>query len=411
MKEMIVVLDIGTTKISMTYGEINKEGELSISGYEEVIATGLSNGVIVNIDKTVEEILLVKKKLEKFIGIHVDKIYLLLSGNICSIYKNRGMIAISSEEKEITPNDIKRVIDVTTAIPTSKHNTIIGVDPYEYVVDGIRNVSDPIGMIGHRLELKANIIMSKTSIITNLEKVVEKSGLKVLGRVLQPISISNIILRREKVNYVTSIVDVGGESTGISIFEGSNLVDMYTIPLGGKNITKDIGYFFKLSFNTAEAIKKSLIDFSVGYEEEEEVLIENSFHEKVPINKSLLNDVAYDRVEEILNMIKDSFKRYDKPINRVVLVGGGLGEFPGIEEIIKYNLKIPCKVYKERLFDEEKSLLAPSIAAIKDEYNNYFPLKEKELNQKHEDEDVEQQEVNGKVGIVTKLRAFIDEFL
>ena len=255
MSGYIIGIDIGSSNICAAAGKVDRVGKMQILGITSSDCNGVKKGIVVDIDKTSESIKNCINSLERMIDIKINEAYISLPGGISELMWNKGVIAVSSEDREIRYNDVKRVLKAAKIITIPNDKEVIGVIPEQYIIDGYDNIKDPIGMNGLRLEVDAQIILARSTIINNIFKSVNKAGIKVLGIVFQPIAISQVVLKEEEIQRGVALVDVGSESINIYIYEGGILRSISTIALGGNIITNDISVCLKLPFSEAEKLK------------------------------------------------------------------------------------------------------------------------------------------------------------
>jgi cell division protein FtsA len=236
MKEHIVGIDLGSSKICGAVGKISSNGKLQIIGITSVVCSGLNKSVVIDIDSTAEAIKQCVIQLERMTDTQISEGYISLPGGICELVRNTGMIAISSEDREIKQGDVDRVIEAAKLISVPLDKEIVGVEPEQYIVDGYDNIKDPRGMSAERLEVEAQVVMAQTTVVSNLLKSVKRAGIKVNGIVLQPSAIAEAVIRKEEKDMGIAIVDVGAETIDISIYKGAKLKYTSILQLGGNTI-------------------------------------------------------------------------------------------------------------------------------------------------------------------------------
>lgn len=252
--DIIVSLDIGTSKVRAIIGEV-VNGAINIIGVGSADSEGIRKGAIVDIDQTVQSIRNAIDHAERMVGIQITEVYVGISGSHISLQTSHGVVAVSNEDREIGDEDIERVIQAAKVIPLAPEREIIGVVPNQYLVDGLDEIHDPRSMIGVRLEVQATIITGAKTAIHNLLRVVEKSGVKVSGLILMSLAAGHLSLSRDEKAVGTVLVDIGAGQTTIAIFEQNNLVATSTLPIGGEYITNDISIGLRTQADIAEKIK------------------------------------------------------------------------------------------------------------------------------------------------------------
>ncbi len=327
--DVIVSLDIGTSKIRVIIGEVNN-GALNIIGVGSADSFGIKKGAIVDIDQTVDAIRNAVDHAERMVGITIDRVFVGISGNHIDLQNSHGVVAVSSEDKEINELDIERVLQASRVIALPPEKEIIDVVPKEFIVDGLSGIHDPRGMIGVRLEVEATIITGSKTIIHNLVRTIEKSELEIAGFILMPLAASKIALSNDEKNLGVVLVDIGKGVSTISIFEHGNLEKTTVLPIGGEYITNDISIGLRTEGDTAEKVK---LKFGMASLEEacDDVKFKvsriGSNVEKEFSQKDLAH-IIEPRVREMFQLIQEEVYRlgYTKEIaGGFVLTGGVMG--------------------------------------------------------------------------------------
>ena len=347
MNEHVVGIDLGSSKICGAVGKINSNGKLQIIGITSVVCSGLNKSVVIDIDSTAEAIKQCITQLERMTDIQISEGYISLPGGICELVRNTGMIAISSEDREIKQSDVDRVIEAAKLIQIPSDKEIVGVEPEQYIVDGYDNIKDPRGMSGARLEVEAQVVMAHSTVVSNLLKSVKRAGIKVNGIVLQPSAISEAVLKKEEKDMGIAIVDVGADTIDISIYKGSKLKYTSILQLGGNNITNDISVCLKVPFSEGERLKLKYGSLIKGKDiDVEKIRVKDSYDNFMDIDNNLLVDIIEARVEELLNLIKRNLLNsgFFNEISGVVIVGGGISLFRGTTELSKLILNKSVRI-------------------------------------------------------------------
>ncbi|MEX2415826.1 MAG: cell division protein FtsA [Paenibacillaceae bacterium] len=252
--DIIVSLDIGTSKVRAIIGEINN-GVINIIGVGTAESEGIRKGAIVDIDKTVSSIRNAISHAERMVGIQISEVYVGIAGNHISLQASHGVVAVSNEDREIGHDDIERVLQAAKVIALPPEREIIGIVPKQYLVDGLEGIHDPRGMIGVRLEVEATIITGAKTAIHNLVRCIERSELRLSGLLLMSLSAGQLALSKDEKMLGTCLVDIGAGATTISVFEQGNLIAISTLPIGGEFITNDISIGLRTQSEIAEKIK------------------------------------------------------------------------------------------------------------------------------------------------------------
>ncbi|MDP4178722.1 MAG: cell division protein FtsA [Bacillota bacterium] len=336
MDKYTVGVDIGTSKICAAVGKVDRNGDLQIVGITTEPSSGVKKGVVVDIDSTAESIRNCIHQLEKIINIKITEVNLAMPSYNTEIIWNKGVVAVLSENKEVTNDDVERVIKAAKAISISIDKQIIGFEVEQFILDGHQDVIEPIGMFGSKLEVEGQVVVSPASIFNNLVKSVDKAGYKIKNVILQPSALSDLIIGREESSIYTSIVDVGADTIDIFVYKGSKICFTEVVPLGGNIITNDISQCLKLPFTIAERLKVKYGNIKNDKTEvSENIKVNLDYNDTVYVNQNELNEVIKARVEELIEIIGQKLvdSGYFENISKIVLVGGGLSFFDGINEL------------------------------------------------------------------------------
>ena len=253
--EIYVSLDIGTTSIKVVVAETNN-GRVNIIGVGNEKSRGLSRGVIVDIDETVYSIQQAVEQAERKAGVKINEVIVGVPSNQLAIEDCHGMIAVASDNREITARDVDNVISAAKVRSVPPEREIISIIPEEFIVDGFNGIRDPRGMIGVRLELYARLITGPKTIIHNIRRCVQKAGLQISELVLQPHAIAQVALNRDEREFGTVVIDMGGGQTSASILYDNQLKYSFVDQEGGDFVTKDISIVLNTSLDSAERVKR-----------------------------------------------------------------------------------------------------------------------------------------------------------
>ncbi|MEW6482325.1 MAG: cell division protein FtsA [bacterium] len=342
----IVGLDIGTTKVCVCVGEIKKNGKIEIIGIDTKPCSGLHRGMVSNISQTTASIEQSMSKAELMSGSKIESVTINISGSSVKGITNPGMIAIK-KGGGITKLDVKRVIETAKAVNIAQDMEILHYLPQSYRVDDQDGIEDPVGMIGMRLETEVYFITAKKTAIQNLMMCVEKAGLKMINQpVLSLLAGAEAVLSPDEKHLGVALIDIGGGTTDMAIFIEGNLHHLYTISIGGTNITKDISIVLKTSFENAERIKRERgCCFSSLISENEEIVLQPFGGQKEQsVPRHILSEVIQSRMEEMFSMLDKEITRFKPRINAgVVLIGGG-AMMGGCVELCKEIFNLPVRL-------------------------------------------------------------------
>ncbi len=422
MDEYIIGIDIGSSKIRAAAGKLDKYGKMQIMGITSSNCNGVKKGIVIDIDNTSESVKECIDALERMVDANIKEAYISLPGGISELLWNKGVVAVSSEDREIEENDKQRVLKASKIITIPSDKEIIGVIPQQYIIDGYDKIKDPIGMSGLRLEVDSQIILAQTTVVNNLFKSVTKAGIKVLGVVFQPLAISQVVLKDDEIQRGVAVVDMGSESTNIFIYEGGNLASIGTVTLGGNIITNDIALCLKIPLPEAENLK--IKHSSVGQDNincDLKIEVNADYNNIIHVEYYILKQIIEARVEELLYIIDKKLKacEYYEKVSGIVIVGGGLSLIKGIEDFGKDIFKKPVRIGTPRYIGASSPLYASSVGIVQDvaeaiKDKSFVAKTEKESEKKHK-EWTKSKEIKGNSnensnGLMSRVKEFFTDF-
>ncbi|EGO7774499.1 cell division protein FtsA [Enterococcus faecalis] len=343
---MYVGLDIGTTSVKVVVAEYI-EGQMNIIGVGNAKSDGLNRGIVVDIDQTVQAIQRAVRQAEEKAGIQIKSVNVGLPANLLEVESCQGMIAVSSESKEITDEDVRNVASAALVRSTPPERQIVAILPQDFTVDGFEGIKDPRGMLGVRMEMFGVVYTGPKTIIHNIRKCVEKAGLGINELVITPLALTETILTDGEKDFGTIVIDMGGGQTTTSVIHDKQLKFTHVNQEGGEFITKDISIVLNTSFNNAEALK---INYGDAYPErtsanEEFPVDVIGKSEPVRVDERYLSEIIEARVEQILRKSKEFLDEIDAfELPGGVVLTGGAASMPGIvdlaQEIFEANVKL-----------------------------------------------------------------------
>jgi cell division protein FtsA len=348
-ENIIVGLDIGTTKICCVVGEVSTK-EANIIGIGTHPSVGLRKGVVVNIESTVESIKKAVEEAELMAGCEISSVYAGIAGGHITGFNSRGIVAIKGPE--ITPGDVERVIDAARAVAIPMDREVIHVLPQEYIVDDQAGIQNPVGMAGVRLEAKIHIVTGAVTSAHNIVKCANRAGLDVCDIVLESLASGEAVLTNEERQLGTALLDLGGGTTDLAVFSGQNIKHTFVLALGGDNLTNDIAVGLRAPLVEAEKIKKkygSCLAATISGEETIEVPgMGGRKPRKLP--RQILGEILEPRMEEIFSLIKREIYRaeMENNVSSGVVVTGGTSLLEGVSEIAEAVLGLPTRLGKPR---------------------------------------------------------------
>lgn len=347
-EKIVVGLDIGTTKICAIVGKRNEFGKINILGLGKAHSDGVSRGVVVNIEKTVQAIREAISEAEKQSGIKIEVVHVGIAGEHVRSMQHKGIITLNNPDFEIRQEDVYRLHEDMFKIATQPGTEIIHVLPQEYTVDNQSGIIDPVGMSGVRLEGNFHIVTGQTTAANNIYKCVVRAGLEVAELILEPLASSAAVLTEEEKEAGVCLVDIGGGTTDIAVFEGNIIRHTAVIPFGGNIVTEDIKQGCKVMKKHAELLKiqygSALADAVT-----EDVVISIPGPRDRPakeIHKSMLASVIQSRMEEITEFIAAEIKNSgfeDKLVAGIVVTGGG-AQLQHIKQCVEFVTGVDTRI-------------------------------------------------------------------
>lgn len=349
--EILVSLDIGTATIKVIIGEVLNDS-LNIIGVGTAKSLGMRKGAIVDIDQTVHSIRNAVEQAERMVGMEIKRVVVGINGNHIQLQPCHGVVAVQSENREISDEDITRVIDGAQVISIPPEREIIDVIPKQFIVDGLEEITDPRGMIGVRLEMEGTIITCSKTVLHNILKCVERADLEIADICLQPLSAGTIALSADEKSLGIALIDIGGGCTTVSVFENDHLAATSVVPLGGDNITKDLSIGLRTSTEDAEDIKLNYGHAYYQDAEEDETfqVLGIGSNEKQLYNQLQIADMIEARLEEIYIFAERELHKmgYQDLPGGYVLTGGSM-KLPGAlelaQDVLRTNVRIAIPDY------------------------------------------------------------------
>ncbi|MBL7212956.1 MAG: cell division protein FtsA [Desulfobacteraceae bacterium] len=344
-KEIIVGLDIGTTKICAVVGEVRPDGT-EIIGMGSHPSEGLRKGVVINIEQTVNSIKEAVEEAETMAGCEISSVYTGIAGGHLKGFNSHGVIAL--KEKEVTKKDIERVIEAASAVAIPMDREVIHTLVQEFIVDDQGEIVDPLGMSGVRLEAKVHMVAGAVTSAQNIIKCANRAGLDVCNIVLESLASSEAVLSKEERNLGTALLDFGGGTTDMAVFSKGAVKHTSVLALGGDNLTYDIAVGLRTPKIEAEKIKIKYgccLSSLIGKDETIEVPGVGGRRPRT-LSRQIIGEILEPRVEEIFSLIYSELVRsgYDDQISSGVVVTGGSSELTGITEMAEQIFNAPARV-------------------------------------------------------------------
>jgi cell division protein FtsA len=348
-ENIIVGLDIGTTKICAVVGEVGPN-DINIIGIGTHPSIGLRKGVVVNIEATVDSIKKAVEEAELMAGCEISSVYAGIAGGHVTGFNSHGIIAIKGQE--VTQLDVDRVIEAARAVAIPMDRELIHVLPQEYIVDEQAGINNPIGMGGVRLEAKIHIVTGAVTSAHNIVKCANRAGLDVCDIVLESLASGDAVLTEEEKELGTALIDMGGGTSDLAIFSGKNIHHTFVLSLGGHNLTNDIAIGLRAPIAEAEKIKKkygaALASKIKGDEDIEVPGMGGRPPRKLP--RQILGEIIEPRVEEIFDLIRREIYRVgvENLMPSGVVITGGSALLEGITDVAESVFHLPARLGQPR---------------------------------------------------------------
>lgn len=343
----IVSLDIGTSKVRAIIGE-PAGNNINVIGVGSASGEGIRHGSIVDIDLTVDSIREAVDHAERMVGIHIDTAYVGISGNHIQLNSSHGVVAVSSPDREIGDEDIERVLQQARVVALPPEREIIDVVAKEFVVDGLRGITDPRGMLGVRLEVEAYLITGSRTAIHNVVRCVERAGIEVANLVLSPMAASYVALSSDERKLGVALVDIGAGATSVSIFDNGVLSGTSVIPMGGDYVTHDIAIGLRTQTTAAEQVKVRHACASTDIASDNELfkVPRMGSNQETEYSQYDLSTIVEPRMQEIFALVKKEVEAmgYSNELPGGFVLHGGVVCMQGAGELASAELQTPVRI-------------------------------------------------------------------
>jgi cell division protein FtsA len=345
-RNLLVGLDIGTSKVVAIVGEIKSDGEIEIIGVGSHPSRGLKKGVVVNIESTVQSIQRAVEEAELMAGCEIHSVYAGIAGSHVRSLNSHGIVAI--KDKEVGAGDVERVIDAAKAVAIPADQKILHVLPQEYIIDAQEGIRDPIGMSGVRLEAKVHIVTGADSAAQNIVKCVQRCGLSVDDIVLEQLASSYAVLTEDEKDLGVCVVDIGGGTTDIAVFGGGAIRHTAVIPIAGDQVTNDIAVSMRTPTQYAEDIKIKYACALSQLANPDETIEVPSVGDRPPrrLARQTLAEIVEPRYEELFSLIRDELRRagLEEQVATGIVLTGGSAKMEGAIELAEEVFHMPVRL-------------------------------------------------------------------
>ncbi len=337
-------IDVGTTKVCTIVAEVNDGGLMRIAGVGLTPSKGLHKGLVVNINDAKESIRESVKRAEQASGYKVESAYVGVTGRHISARNNKGVVAITRNDRLVRPDDLKRVLQTAQNIKIPSEEKLLHLIPRGYAVDGQDGVRNPVGMHGFRLDVETHVITAAVSSVQNLVKCIRGIGVDIEDLIFEPLASSEAVLSEDEKQVGVILADIGGGTTDISVFKDGSIWHSAILPVAGYQLTRDIAIGLGLPFEVAEEMKKMYGSVMPVYENKVETdSISENGHS---ISYQALCDIIKVRVEEIVRLIMLELPRsdYESLVPAGLVLTGGSSNLPGIDALSRDIIQLPSRV-------------------------------------------------------------------
>lgn len=345
-REMIVGLDIGTSKVIAMVGDVGADGQLHVIGLGSHPSKGLQRGVVVNIEETMKSIRRAVEEAELMAGCRIQSVFVGISGAHIKSQDSHGIVA--TRNKIVAANDIERVIEAARAIPIGTDRKVLHVMPQEFRVDDQDGITEPVGMTGVRLEARVHMITAADSAAQNIRRCVEGCGLRLDKLILEQVASSHAVLQADERDLGICLVDIGAGTSDIAIYKGGSIRHTAVVPIAGSQVTNDVAVVFRSPPQSAEEIKLKHGCALPQLVAPDELIDVPSVGGQAPrkLKRQELAQVIRARYEELFRLIRKELHRtefYDVVAGGVVLTGGS-SKMPGVIELAEEVFEMPVRL-------------------------------------------------------------------
>ncbi|MCR4437994.1 MAG: cell division protein FtsA [bacterium] len=346
--EYVAGLDIGTTKVAAIIAEVDEDGGVHIIGVGTAPCEGLRHGMVVNLERTVQAIRETMYQAGQMAGVEVPPVCVGIAGSHIRGINGRGVVAVSGQDREITADDVERVINAAQAVALPSDRELIHIIRQEFVVDEQRGIKDPVGLCGVRLEAEVYIITAAVTAVQNIIRCVEKAGYSVGGIVLEALASAEAVMGEQEKDLGGILVDLGGGTTDVAVFFEGSIRHTGAVMLGGRNVTSDLAYGLRTSLEEAERVKTNH-GSSYHCEGDKEDFVEVaalSGQSTRKVSKAVLVDIIQPRMEEILSLAYQEIQKceYSRLATAGVVLTGGGATLEGATELCEEIFKAPVRL-------------------------------------------------------------------
>lgn len=363
---LYVSLDIGSSSIKVLIGEADAKN-FHVIGVGNVQSKGIRKGTIIDIDATVDSIQKAVEQAERMTGMEIQEVVLGIPANGVQLLNVKGVVAINTENREITDEELYKVIESAQVTSISPDQEIVNLVPKQFIVDDYDEITDPRGMIGVRLEMDGTLITAPKTVVHNILRCVERAGLMIREIYLQPLAAGTFALSEDEKNHGTAFIDIGGGSTTIAYFEDDRLIATEVLPVGGDHVTKDLSIVLKTPTEQARKIKHQYghafyDDTSEDHLFEVPIIGTDS---KEQFSERYISEIIGVRLEELFEFILESFYRIGiKDLPGGVVLTGGITKLEGILPLARHVLQTRVRIHTPEYIGVREPMYTTAVGLI-----------------------------------------------
>lgn len=364
---MYVSLDIGSSTIKVLIGEVDG-GSLHVIGVGNVQSAGIRKGSIVDIDATVQSIRKAVEQAERMTGLQVKEVVLGIPSNGVTLQDVKGVVAVNSVNREITDDDLDRVMESAQVMSVAPEREIVNIIPKQFIVDDYDEIKDPRGMIGVRLEMDGTMITTSKTLVHNILRCVERAGLSIREIYLQPLASGTFALTEDEMNHGTAFIDIGGGSTTVSVFWENRFAATTVLPVGGDHITKDLSIILKTPTEQARKIKHQY-----GHAFYDDASDDELF--EVPVigadtkdqySQKYISEIIGVRLEELFELVLEELYRLGiRDLPGGVVLTGGTTKMDGILQLARHVLNTRVRIHTPEYIGVREPMYSTAVGLIR----------------------------------------------
>jgi cell division protein FtsA len=346
-EQYVVGLDIGTSQIGCVVGEVKDDGAVHIVGLGQSPSRGLRKGVVVNVDATVDAVKSAVEEAELMAGLRIESATVGIAGGHIRSFNSRGVIAVSGRDRTVSSDDVRRVLEAARAVSIPQDREILHVLPQEFVLDEQGGIAAPEGLVGSRLEANVHIVTAATTSVQNLVTCANRAGIEVRDTVLEQLANAESVLSDDEKELGVALIDIGGGTTDMAVFEKGSLWHTAVLPAGGDHFTNDLAVGLRTPIPDAERLKKRYGCAMASLVQEGDAIEVPTVGGRKPrlLSHQVMAEILQPRAEEIFSLFQEEVVRagFDKVLNAGVVLTGGGSLLPGMTQVAESLFEMPVR--------------------------------------------------------------------